>query len=248
MMKRALKSLIFIVILGSLFWILCNLLWLRPTSISFFYDEPKNSLDVVYIGSSNAYVHFNTTLAYQEYGFTTGMLSNDSQPFIATKYLLKEAAKYQKPSLYIIDIMRVVDNLNIVDEGGLRKTIDSMKFSQNRIDLINEVFQYTDAEEDYPNFYFSFLNYHNSWKNITVANFIKVNHLYKGYYFLSKSAEIDPQTKYPWNSEEVKELAPENEKVLKDLIKYIKDNDLEVLFVIPERVYKDGGIYYNQMI
>lgn len=247
-MKSFIKCLIFLTIFGFLFSICRNTLWLNDTSITYFYEEPKNSLDVVYIGSSNAYVHFNPTLAYNEYGFTTGMLSNDSQSFVAAKYLVKEAEKYQKPSLYIIDLVRITDNLHIIDEGGLRKTIDSMKLSQNRIDLINEALQYSDAKEDKNNFYFSFFNYHNSWKNITINNYTRANYLYKGFYFMRNTSITEPQTKYEWNSDEVPKLAKDNVKVLKELIKYIKDNNLEVLFVVPERVYKDGGIHYNDAI
>ena len=96
-MKRVIKIICFLAIFILIFFLITKILWLPKNSITEFYEEPKNSLDIVYLGSSNAYAHFNTTLAYNEYGFTTGMLAVDSEPIIALKYLIKESEKYQKP-------------------------------------------------------------------------------------------------------------------------------------------------------
>jgi hypothetical protein len=85
------KSVVFILIFMILWHIAFSILWTADNSIAQFYKERKNSLDVVYVGSSNAYAHFNTVLAYQEYGFATGMMSSDSQTFAALKYLVKES-------------------------------------------------------------------------------------------------------------------------------------------------------------
>ena len=60
-MKKVIKIIIFLIIFYFLLVNIFKILWLDKNSIGYFHDEPKNSLDVVYIGSSNAYIHFNTT-------------------------------------------------------------------------------------------------------------------------------------------------------------------------------------------
>ena len=255
MKKNIIKIIIFLLILYFIIYILFKILWITPTSISYFYDEPKKSLDIVYIGSSNAFVHFNTTLAYNLYGYTTGMLSAASQPFVLTEYLIKESEKYQKPSLYIIDISKIAKKPYDEEEGNVRKNIDSMKFSLNRINAVTALLDgYEDKidQKDYINWYLSFLMYHNKWKNISVQTIAGNKTLYKGYFFSNGTAKIVPQNTNKW-SENMIELQDKNKQILMNLINYIKNNNLNVLFVVPNKVYEkeesakiNGGIQILQ--
>lgn len=247
-MKNLKKSILFLLIFFILFVIMLNILWLPETSITYFYKEPKNSLDVVYIGGSNVYVHFNSPLAYKEFGFTTGILAAGSQPFPLAKYLIKEAQKYQKPKLYVIDIARAADD--VFYDGSIRETIDSMKFSQNRMDAINAVLDYVNSDENdefnidkskYVNYYYSILKYHNVYKSLTRAHIFGNKDLYKGYFFTVDQSRVKAQDEYDW-IKDTKELSLEKEKVILDLLDYIKNNNLNVLFVIPARVFDEETI------
>lgn len=236
-MKNIIKCIAFFIILAIIWNYVFNILWIAKTPISNFYDEPKNSLDVVYIGSSNAYIHFNTVLAYNLYGYTTGMLSTDVQAFELVEYLIKDSEKCQDPKLYIIDIAKLIDNKENFTDENIRGTVDSMRFSKNRIDAINKALSIRDKNEsEYINFYFSFLMYHNRWKYVIQSNVNAENKLYKGYYFTSATSVTEPQDYYEW-SESVTELQDYNKQTLLDLIGYIKSNKLNVLFVIPKRVF-----------
>ena len=177
-MKKVIKTIIFLFIFGILFRLVFGILWVR-TPIRDFYKEPRNSLDVVYLGSSNAYAHFNTTLAYQKYGFTTGIMAADAMPFLMVEYLIKESEKYQSPNLYVIDIARVADEFGNHSEGDIRKSTDSMRFSYNRIQAINEILSYTDIKKsDYINYYLSYTLYHDRWEDFLRGNLKDENYLY----------------------------------------------------------------------
>ena len=200
MRKKILMGMIFLIILCLLFTIIQHVLWLGPTPITYFYKEPENSIDVIYLGASNTYAHFNSVLAYDLYGFTTGFLSTDSQPAVLEKYLVQESEKYQTPSLYIIDITKFAYDLSDYVQGNMRKTIDSMKFSKNRINAINAALKYIDIDNNnYMDFYFSFLLYHNTWKNITYENFNGIPDLYKGYLFADSTSKTEPIDPYNWS-------------------------------------------------
>ena len=249
MNKKIIKPIVFILILCILVFIITKICWLDPTSITYFYKEPNNSIDIVYLGSSNAHHHFNSTLAYNEYGFTTGFLSTDSQAFPLTKYCIEEARKYQSPELYIIDIVKVCEDTETFDkydtfsDESIRRTTDSFKFSQNRINAINDLLSYREdiPKEDYKNFYFSFFIYHNRWKQIPgmLKRVVLGNakEYYKGYKFIEENSSIEPYEKYIW-TEKITSLSEKNKEVLIDLINYIKDKNLNVLFVVPIRCYK----------
>ncbi len=240
MNKNIKKSIVFLLIFFILLYCATKALWLPKTALSYFYKEPKNSLDIVYIGSSNAYVHFNTVLAYNLYGYTTGFLSTDTQPISLAKYMIEESEKYQKPSLYIIDLAKAVDELNTYSGEDIRKTIDSMKFSKNRIDAINETLKYKKdiSKDEYINYYFSFLMYHNAWKNI-YWNLLSYSRLYKGYLFSPRTNNIiESQTRYKWNKK-IDEISKETQEIITDLINYIKSKKIDVLFVVPVRTYAE---------
>ncbi len=171
-MKKIIKSSIFIFILIIIFYYIVQVLWLEKNSITQFYEEPKNSLDVVYIGGSNVFAHFNSSLAFHLYGYTTGLLSSVGQPFMLTKNMIEESRKYQNPKLYIIDLYQLPSDLNLYyKEVNIRDAVDSMKFSQNRTNAIQNFFTYVDLEKSDSNsksknnildYKYSFLLYHNS--------------------------------------------------------------------------------------
>lgn len=238
-MKNFIKSIIFILVFIFLFLNVFDVLWLDDNNISLFYKEKKNTADIVYVGSSNAYASFNSTLAFHKYGFATLFQSTDAMPFILTKYLIKEAERYQKPSLYIIDIAKVADGKEEYDYSNIRRTVDNIRFSKNKMDALKEIFKWKNVpKEEYVNFYFSHLLYHNRWKDLTVKSFEPNPELYKGYLYVDWTSQINPQEKYVWQDEE-RDMGKENEKILRDLIKYIKDNNLQVLFVLTPRVYSE---------
>ncbi len=242
MKRRIVKIITFILILCILMYFLVKLLWYPPSSISYFYKEPENSLDVVFIGNAGAYIHFNTTLAYNTYGFTTGLFSTDAQPFMLAKYCIEETEKYQKPSLYIIDLAKVADVIDTFNDYGLRRTIDSMKFSKNRLNAIDEMLSYKSNinKEEYINYYFSFFFYHNKWKHISKGNIIGNNDFYKGYLFDKERVAIENIKFKEWVDNREK-LPEESEKVLNELIEYIKENNVNVLFEVPKRLFSDSA-------
>ena len=244
---RVIKLILFIIIF-CIIWILTfDILWLDKTPIMEFYKEKENTLDIAYIGASNAYSHFNTTLAYKKYGYTTAMFATDAVPFISTKYMIKEIEKYQNPSLYIIEInrvpTRVPDERDKNFEGTIRKVSDSFKFSRNRIELINDLIDYArkSIENDSGsgsrklNYYFSFLMYHNKWKEINKNSF-ESDKLFKGYVFSELQNKVYKTEKREWSNDTL--VIPEyNYNVLIDLLEFVKKEKLNVLFVVPYKTY-----------
>ena len=236
--KNLIKVIIFIFIFCILWHITFKILWGENTALSYFYEEKENTIDVAYVGASNVYVYFNTTLAYNEYGFTTYNIATDSQPFVYIKYLLKEIQKYQKPKLYIIDITRIISNPDYYDENSIRKLIDSMKKSYNQYEALTSVLDYLEMpNEERVNYYFSFLLYHNRWEDFKGKSLTENTNLYKGFQTKNYNFNIKPQKKILWNNDSSIKVTDKNKEVLLDLLEYINDNNLNVLFTIPCRTF-----------
>lgn len=238
MIKNIIKVIVFISIFCIIWHLVFSVLWVDKNSTTYFFEEPKNSFDIVYVGSSNVLTHFNSVLAFDLYGYATGMLTTASQPFSAVEYLIKESRKYQNPNLYVIDISKAADDFDIFPKEDIRRCTDSMKFSKNRIEAINELLSYTDMSDDnYLDYYFSFFMYHNRWKNLTESNFADDKTLYKGYLLTDYNIEVVKEKTDIWNDTKL-DLPEENEKTLTSLMNYINENNLNVLFVIPSREFE----------
>ncbi len=235
-LKNLIKISLFLIIFCQIWNGVFSILGITKNSVTYFYKEPKNSLDIAYFGGSNAYAHFNTVLAFHEYGFTTGMLSTDAQQFISVKHLIKEAQKRQKPKVYVIDI----SNTTVIypEEGAIRRVVDSIKPSTNRFEAVKEYLEmFNIPKEEHINYYFSFLTYHSSYKNINEYKFTRSD-LFKGYYYNEYTSGIDPQKKVPW----IKGTAPLAEDVNKEfneLIDYINKEKLNVLFIVSPKLYSE---------
>ncbi len=205
-MRKLVKGIIFVLIFCFIWNQVFKVLWIQKNSTSYFYDEPKNSLDVVYIGASHAYVHFNPTLAYHQFGFKTGFLASGEQPGILIENLLKEAQKYQNPKVFIIDVTQYSVDF-AYKEGPVRNSIDALRFSKNRLNAINNILKYNDIEKadvnsksgnKKINYIFSFLTHHNSWKYLAEINFVGDKRLYKSYYFSKGTTKSVPFEPFLW--------------------------------------------------
>lgn len=238
-MRKIIKVGIFLLLLIMLYGYVSKTLWGVYSTITEFYQEPKNSLDVVYLGPSNAYDYFNTTLAFNEFGFTTGMLGTGEMPFPMVKYLIKESEKYQKPKVYVIDITTIINDFSSSSLEKIRLVTDTMKYSQNRKDAIDNMLSYKSVDKkDYINYYYSILMYHNNWKNLKRVNFSGDLDYYKGYYLAEVTSKIKPQKEYVW-SEKIEKLSTSAIEELNSLINYLKEEKINAIFVIPKRYFKE---------
>ena len=253
-MKKIFKVIIFISILVFIWLVVFDVLHVARHFINMFYKEPKSSLDVVYIGNSNVSVHFNTTLAFEQYGYATGLISSGNQPSFLIKNMLIEAQKYQKPKVFVIDINCFGEDFNVYTEEIIRNSVDNLKLSLNRIDAINRSLKYVNISKNDPNsqsgnnplnYYFRFLMYHNSWKNITKSSF-DPDVLYKTFWLEYVTTTILPLKDYHWPDER-NEIPKDQKEILIDLLKYIKENKLNVLFVIPCKDYTIKEGYAEQI-
>ena len=104
-----------------------------------FYSEPKNSLDMVMIGPSEVYTGYAPALAWEEYGLKSCNLSIGAVPCNMYKSIVTEIVKRQKPKLLLINASAFsYCNSNLTDEVYLRKWIDNMPMSQNKLDTVKD--------------------------------------------------------------------------------------------------------------
>lgn len=132
------------------------------SNIRGFYYEPDNSIDVVTIGPSEMYTGYIPTEAWKEYGYTSYNFGAGAIPCNLYTSMLKEILKHQSPNLVVVNISDYYDGeWNYSDEVSMRKWIDNIPWSENKINTIRDVIE----DGSRGGYYCNLWKYHENWKH-----------------------------------------------------------------------------------
>ena len=247
--KRIIKlccfGLVFILLLGVISRFLQVNSLADAVRVKGFYMEPENSLDMVTIGASETYTSIAPGILWKEYGFTSYNYSIAGCPVSMVKSQVREVLAHQKPKVLVIEVNGAVPENGAyqTQDKRLRKYIDNMPWSENKIETIKEVV----PEEEQESYFFPFLKYHSNWKNLQICGanlylqakmILNGGSRLKGFQTVSQKAEIKKELVDITNAHSTAPLAKEAEYYLRDLLQYLKDEKIDnVIFVrIPHRV------------
>lgn len=140
---------------------------------SYFYKMKKDSVDVLFLGSSVGVNGFNTQEFYDQYGIRSYNLCSVQQPIPLSYCWLKEAVKYQHPKLVVLDSRFLyqwhpADILN-GDAGAYHVALDKMRLSKDKIKSVTELSE-IDPTIEPADFLFTVRHKHEIWKNLREKN------------------------------------------------------------------------------
>lgn len=178
-----------------------------------FYEEEKDTIDVLVVGNSDVGRGFSPITLWNEYGITSYNLGTSNQTMSLSYYVIKEALKYQNIKTIVLDMDAAFVTQN-APEGEYRKLFDNMKFGQAKMEAI----QNEDLEiEDKLSFVFPLLRFHSRWSELK-SNDFQITKKYDksiSYKGMAMSATIKPyidKKKYMKDIGEVEKI-PEFELV-----------------------------------
>lgn len=204
-----------------------------------FYSLDNNSVECIFFGSSIAQRDYITPLAFHEYGIPAYQLATGTQPFVLTKYLMIESLKTQKPKLFIVDMKGVNKRADWIGDIHVRRIVDNMKLSMNRIQAIRKVISYVPdgangVDSSGLSYYFPIIKYHSRWNpSIRIKHFEEMDY-YTGYApKLELTFRAKPAQMIPYDEHTLKIDEP-TEEVLNELLDFCDTlEDTKVIFVIP---------------
>lgn len=175
-----------------------------------FYGEPKNSIDVLILGDSNAYSACSPMYIWNKYGIPTYVAAEGFQNVTGASNLLDEVLTCQKPKLVVFDV-----NMLWTGKTTLKKVENNLK---------NMAYKYLPLAQ-----------YHNRWKSMDVKEMFEA----KDYTYRSVSRgqylsmEVKPFTgQSKMVKTDVVEDIPEVSRVLLDkLISKCNENGIKMMFV-----------------
>jgi len=201
-----------------------------------FYQEPEDSLDAVYIGSSNCYAYWNSMTAWEEHGIAVWTYACPGMMFEAAEYIIKEGRKTQPDAVYVVNI-NAISNPKI-ESSKIHRTTDYMPMSLNKLALVNRLtkvngYSFSESLE----YYFPLIVYHDRWDELSQQDFnyeldgLKGASYYPGY--LNKTKDVSKSYE---KIEEAGTLPENHAYTINKLLDYCDKEKVKVLFVtVPRR-------------
>lgn len=127
-----------------------------------FYEVEKDSLDVLFLGSSHLYYGVQPNELWREYGMTSYVLGSPEQTAATSYFLLKEAFRYQKPKVVALESYYLWFDGLYNSEARLRQAFDGMRFGRTKLEMIQELLG-GEGPGTKLSYCLPFLKYHGRW-------------------------------------------------------------------------------------
>lgn len=145
---------------------------LRPAREAFgstwnaYLAEPRNTVDVLFLGSSYAYCDWNPGAMYDESGLTGYVMAGGEQTVGVTYYYLKEALKTQSPRVVVMEGSSLFFDRY---ESFTQINVGYMPWGLNKLGAIRE---YSEPEKR-EGLLLDLIFYHDRWKELTRADLLQ---------------------------------------------------------------------------
>ncbi len=139
------------------------------THFDLFYEEPRNSLDVIFLGSSHIYSGISPIEMWNTYGIAGYNCTSSSQCAYKSYHFLLDIFKYQKPKVVVFDLLSLfIDETN--DEISNRSALNYMRFSPNFLTTVHHSMN-KKIGETMESYIFPILRYHSRWEELSQVDF-----------------------------------------------------------------------------
>ena len=215
--------------------------------IAGLYWQPKDSIDVVFMGTSHVHCGVNTGLLWDKYGIASYNYSGAEQPLWMTYYYLKEFYKYQNPKVIVLDIYGPARYKDDYQYDWISENIHGMKFSMNKLEMMSVSVE----PEQFLKYFPSFATYHSRYDDLSeddFNNFFWNSHekeAFKGY---TPYWDKKPQIQAEISEVDAVGLTDKSEKYLRKIIELTKEKGSAlVLITIPYIEASEDRVTYEEV-
>lgn len=130
-----------------------------------FTTEPKNSIDIALIGSSNLYSGFIPAQLWDEYGYTSTVISTPKQTVQRSQAFLDELLKVQNPKLLVIETDMFYADVPLDNDSDFSHGKPKRKPSTAKIKKAIKLISSFPVGENLEN-HFTVFMFHDTWKTL----------------------------------------------------------------------------------
>ncbi len=201
-----------------------------------FEQLEKNSLDIIFLGSSHAYYAFSPeVIDYNTYS-NSYVYATPGSTIEHSYYQLKNILKSQSPQIVVLELFTLADLRN--DNVKLHKSIDTLPLNKDKVEAV--IKNIDPEDDDKLNFYFPLRLYHSEWKedNIMdkIASRLRLNYEKNitGFNFTTDILDIEDKDVLDINvkTDIITNLPPERKVVIEDIITLCNDNNINLIFTV----------------
>lgn len=211
---------------------------------------PRDTVDVMFIGSSHAFMNIDPSVLYRESGVSGFVLGCGSQPIWQTYYHLKEALKTQSPKVVFVECYKLDMQQNYSKAAVTVKATIGMSLSRDYMDMLNASLK---RKAKKINFILQFPWFHSRYNELTMADILPDygNPYYKdhlGYFLMTQVV----QAKFPTDVDQVTERKPlsrKNRRYLDKIVALSEEKGFDLVFLITPfwQKAKQKQPYYNTL-
>ncbi len=245
--KQIVRCVAFMLVAFMMVILMCDLFEIENTknfdqNMYTYRNMPEDTVDAIWLGTSGVDRFWIAPKAYEEYGLAVYSLAYDAFPAWLYTDILDETLDKQNPELILFDIRAFYQSNTRLDRVDVRarRYLDSLPFfSLNRIKAAFKTMKVM-HEQDSANpkfdasYLLSFIKYHSKWSDdYSLSENLGSKEQEYGSFYMSDARVIKakPHDKVVYDANDFHSLDKVTEKALYDLIDYIKEHKLQVLFV-----------------
>lgn len=210
-----------------------------------FYRSPKNSIDVMFFGSSRAHCTIDHGYLWNQYGIAGFTLSAGSQKLDSTYYCLQEALQHQHPKAVFVEVSQV--NVGEIKNGEIDvyRNYLGMKFSKSSLafaDYLGENMEMSREEKE--ELYTRFPIIHSRYRELEKTDFVDDISFMRGYRGSFEVESFD----MPIETEQKMEISADNREYIEKIINLAKKRNVSlVLFASPYAVNEEEQMRLNMV-
>lgn len=135
-----------------------------------FTTEPKNSIDIALIGSSDLYSGFVPVKLWDEYGYTSTVISTPKQTVSRSYTFLEELLKNQSPKLLIIETDMFYQGVPIEHNPDYNKEKVERLSASDKMKRIVKMISNVPVDGNIEN-HFTVFMFHDEWKKLSKKSY-----------------------------------------------------------------------------
>lgn len=218
--------------------------WPSTNTFQGFYQLEKNTVDVLFFGSSHAVSTLNPQVIYDTYGITSYNLGSEQQSLVVSYYWLREALKYQSPKVVVVDTYMlhkftdsyVYNNMNC-SESAVRKAMDNMRLSPLKWEAAQDIAR-IDPTQNSLSYILTNIRYHSRWTSLIEDDFTQESMVaHGGVKGFTVMGDNDPDLEYiPFRAEDAANVTPDimmepSRTYLEKMVDLCKEKGIQMILV-----------------
>ena len=211
----------------------------RGDVVANFFREKKDSIDVLFVGSSICYSNISPMDMWNAQGVTGYALATPSQMIPCSYYLIREGIRTQHPKAVVLDTYASYYSSFVKKEGSLHQAFDDIPFGTTKLALYRELLpKVCNTFAQRFEYLFPFLKFHARWNSVREEDFHNDYAFLRGA-MISFSREEAEEADI---TDEEEEIFSGTEEYIKRIIDLCRKEKVELVFMrIPTASYETVG-------